>query len=92
MSIQKVEVDNAVEVDQLLQILVSAVKDAKSGKAPLVIAVELAPKIGAALLSISEVGNELKANPKAVEETIARGLADLVNAIATSSQAPAPAV
>lgn len=90
MAIVKKEVDNAVEVEALLQLVVLAVQDIKSGKGKAALIIDLAPKLGAALVGIGDVGVELKANPKAVEETVGRCLGDLADALLPAAQAASP--
>lgn len=80
MAIAQRPSEYAVEVDALMQILVSVARDAKAKKAPLTIAGDALPQVISALDGIAQLQVELAANRAVVETTVLQGLVQLVNA------------
>lgn len=77
MAIAQKQIEYAVEVEKLFDVLVGLIKDVKAGKKASEIMVSELPAFVAALSGLGELNGELK-NVKVVEETVGRRLGDLV--------------
>lgn len=77
MGIAQKQVSYCTEVDSLLAIVVSVVKDVKEGKAPAVVLGDVMPYLVKALAGVGELKTESLAL-KELEVTVAMKLAELV--------------
>lgn len=80
MATGKKEVTICTEVDTLLQLLVTGVKDVKSGKVAKDVVSDLVPGLISALTSVGELQNEVKDRVD-LERTVALKVCDVVDAV-----------
>jgi len=89
MSVKQVSVNVCGEVDSLLDVVLTAIKDVKAGKSALSVVTDVGPTLVGVLTSIGELSSELKDRTD-LERTIALKAADFADVL-VPVPAPAPA-
>lgn len=79
--ISQKQVDYAVEVNNLLDIIVKLVEDVKAKKTGAEIAADLFISVIPAVAGIAQLGPEVAQNPKVVAETVGYRLGDVISAL-----------
>lgn len=80
MSVVAKQVNVCTEVDTLLGVLTTAVKDVKAGKGPGEVVSDLVPGLVTALTGVGQLASEVKDRPD-LERTVALKVCDLVDAL-----------